>query len=459
MEILYHHNQVKIEKTKNLKSECNLKLAHDGLNLNYIAEYTIEYVRYEKINYIIYEHALNYNIKNGNFSVIYRIKNGDDNTYNLHRTNTKIKKNSFDDLLHISHRGFYAGERRYNFWGVKYKKACVDMLKIISETLNHSICLDKSTHGVNQLYDMLVEHHLTKKNIKWHNNIYNDISQIYPSKKYLKLNDNKFLPAALDSLGIKSKLLIGTLSNLDKKINMKSLKYLCDLFGENYVQYFRYFDWVDASSTHIGRTKKLYCEDEHERTSLVSCFKSYDSGGEYILTEKPLQLLSQIYTLKSYLKCKGLDVKVRGRSYNDLISLKNMWELHKKHFKLGHKLKYFLPNEMVLDLEETIIINEKKFIPQILLSEDQFMIEGMKMNNCMYKQFNVANLYVHLTVIFNKKRVNLQYRYGLLVQSKGKANIPVPKEFKDVIEIINKKMLKYQDVTPKKIEYDFMINN
>lgn len=457
MEILYYHQQEKYEKTKNLKNECKLKLCNVGNQINYIAEYEIEYMRFGKINFVKYEHALTYDIKNGNFSVIYRIINKKDNTYNIYKTSEKKRINNFEFLLDLTYTGFYSGEKRNNFWGVKYKRACIDILKIFSEKLNHPIPIGDKESIINPLYDMLVEHHLTKKNIKWHNNVYNDICQVYPQKKWLKLNDNKFLPAVLDCLGIKSKLLVGVLSNHNKKINMKSLKFLCNLFGDNYVDYFREFDWLQIVSDPMIRTKVFVCEDEHEKRSILKALKTYDEV-DNILNEGPLTLISLLYTLKESLNARGLSLKIKSKSFSELVSLKDLWEAHKKHFKLGYKLKYHLPEDMIVDVEAPITINDKTFVPELILSEDQFRLEGLMMKNCMARQFGVANLYIHMSLCLGKKRVNLQYRKGVLNQSKGKANTNTPKEFKEAIEIINQRMSKYKEMVPKKVSYDFITN-
>jgi hypothetical protein len=171
-----------------------------------------------------------------------------------------------------------------------------------------------------------------------------------------------------------------------------------------------------------------------------------------------LTTISNIYSLKDYLKEKGLQLKVKSRSANDLLSLKDTWELHKKHFKLGYKLKYSLPEEMLNDIQAPITIDDKVFIPSLILSEDDFKFEGIKMKNCMARQFNVANLYIHMSLSLGRKRVNLQYRRGMLNQSKGKANITMPKEFKEAVEILNQKMVKYNEVVPKKTMYDIISN-
>ena len=78
------------------------------------------------------------------------------------------------------------------------------------------------------------------------------------------------------------------------------------------------------------------------------------------------------------------------------------------------------------------------------------------MKNCMAKQFNVGALYIHMAMSLNKKRINIQYRRGLLNQHKAKANTNVSKEFDDAIEILNAKMLKYSTISPEKEKYDII---
>lgn len=455
MEILYYYEQEKYERKKPLKNECKLKLAADSSFINYIAEYYVEYMRMGKINFVTYEHALSYNIQTGKFTVIYRIINKKENTYDIYRNHNRIKKNDFELLLDLTQSGFYSGEKRYNFWGVKYKRACADILKLIAEKLNYTETLTNKDHVVNPLYDMIVEHHLTTNKIKWHDNVYYDICQVYPKKKYLKLNDNKFLPAALDGLGIKSRLLIGSLSTVNKRVDMKSLIFLCNLFGENYVDYFKEFDWLSIICEPMKKSKLYRCEDEHEKKAIAKSLKSY-SEVDSVINDGILATLSNIFQLKEFLKTKGLNLKVKGKSCNDLVTLKDMWDLHKKHFKLGYKLMFSLPEEMISDIHTPITIGDKTFIPSLILTEDDFRIEGMIMKNCMARQFSVGNLYIHMSISLGRKRINLQYRRGMLNQSKGKANTTTPKEFKEVVEIINKKMINYKEVSPKRITYDII---
>jgi hypothetical protein len=247
MEILHYYEQEKYEKNKPLRSDAKLKLLADNNFLRFTSEFYVEYLRMGKMNYLSYEHGLTINKNTGDFCIIYRLLNKKGNTHRLHQNTAKVKTNNFDMLIEVTQRGFYGGEKRYNFWGVKYKKALNDFFKLIVKELN--INLEgkdyEKDQSVNPLYDMLVDYHLDKKNIKGHDNVYWHICEAYPKKKWLKLNDNKFLPAVLDQYGIKSRFLISALSIKDRKckIQLKSLRFLCTLFGENYVDYFREFDW------------------------------------------------------------------------------------------------------------------------------------------------------------------------------------------------------------------------
>ena len=458
MDVLYYHEQEKYERNKPLRNVCKLKLASDNDFLLFIAEFYIEYVRMGKKNYLTYEHGLTINKTTGDISVIYRLLNKKENSYQLHRNVIRAKKNNFDMLIEFTTRGFYSGEKRHNFWGVKYRRACQEMFKLIVDDLNLSNKEQDKEYKINPLYDLLLDYHLDKKGIKGHDCVYWDICEAYPKKKFLKLNDNKFVPAVLDQYKIKSKYLVGALSSRKPsvpKVNFKSVKFLCTLFGENYVDYIREFDWEVICLEYVNSTKVFTCEDESEKRALAKSLKKYNEI-DVISSDGILNTIQDLFILKKFLKEQGLSVKIKSTNCHQLISLKDSWELHKKHFKLGYKLKYNLPLEMIQDLEEPIEIEGKIFKPCLILSEDQFKIEGMIMKNCMAKQFNVGSLYIHASIALNSKRINIQYRKGHLNQNRGKANSTPSKEFDEAVNIFSKKMEKYKEVVPVKEKYDII---
>ncbi len=459
MEILHFYEQEKYERNKPLRSDAKLKLAGDNEFLMFTYEFYVEYIRMGRMNYLTYEHALTINKKTGDFSVGYRLINKKENTYKLHQNVAKVKKNNFEMLIELTQRGYYAGEKRYNFWGVKYKRALSQFHKIIVKELGIDLTGKdyEKDQSVNPLYDMLVDYHLNKKGIKGHDNVYWHICEAYPKKKWLKLNDNKFLPAVLDQYGIKTKYMVGALSVREgkNKINLKSLRFLCSLFGENYVDYFREFEWQSICMEYIKSNKLFVCENDPEKKAITKSLKTYSEIDAYV-HDGVLNTIFDLYTLKGFLKENGLEVKLKSNSSHQLITLKDTWDLHKKHFKLGYKLRYSIPQEMVDDIQADIVIDGDVFKPTIILSEDQFKLEGMIMKNCMAKQFNVGLLYIHIAMSLNKKRINLQYRRGILNQHKGKANTNVPKEFTQAIDILTSRMSKYSTISPEKEKYDII---
>jgi hypothetical protein len=459
MEILHFYEQEKYERNKPLRSDAKLKLAGDNEFLMFTSEFYVEYIRMGRMNYLTYEHALTINKKTGDFSVGYRLINKKENTYKLHQNVAKVKKNNFEMLIELTQRGYYAGEKRYNFWGVKYKRALSQFHKIIVKELGIDLTGKdyEKDQSVNPLYDMLVDYHLNKKGIKGHDNVYWHICEAYPKKKWLKLNDNKFLPAVLDQYGIKTKYMVGALSVREgkNKINLKSLRFLCSLFGENYVDYFREFEWQSICMEYIKSNKLFVCENDPEKKAITKSLKTYSEIDAYV-HDGVLNTIFDLYTLKGFLKENGLEVKLKSNSSHQLITLKDTWDLHKKHFKLGYKLRYSIPQEMVDDIQADIVIDGDVFKPTIILSEDQFKLEGMIMKNCMAKQFNVGLLYIHVAMSLNKKRINLQYRRGILNQHKGKANTNVPKEFTQAIDILTSRMSKYSTISPEKEKYDII---
>jgi hypothetical protein len=92
----------------------------------------------------------------------------------------------------------------------------------------------------------------------------------------------------------------------------------------------------------------------------------------------------------------------------------------------------------------------------LLLTEDEFRVEGFIMKNCMAKQFPHGALYTFVSMQHKRKKINLQYRKGNLVQSYGKANTVVTSIFEDATNILTQKFKKYSNLEWKKEKFDFL---
>ena len=239
-----HYYQEKFSKDKNEKiSTCELKLSSDEDKIYYSSKFYDNFLRIQVKNSISFQYKLTIDKKNGDIEISYQIENNNGEKPWV-KSGNWTKKNDFNRLDGLCDRGFYYGEKRKGFWGNKYKKETNKIIQLIREELKPNINSDYllkkdyQKYEISPFYDMIVDYHLYMRGIKHHDNVYTHIMTDYPKKKWLKENDNKFLPAVLDNYGIKSKYLIGELSfEKNKNIDIKCLNYLCKLFGENYMDY------------------------------------------------------------------------------------------------------------------------------------------------------------------------------------------------------------------------------
>ena len=135
-----------------------------------------------------------------------------------------------------------------------------------------------------------------------------------------------------------------------------------------------------------------------------------------------------------------------------------VWSGYKLHFARGYKVKYLIPDEVVEEIQRDICVGENTFKPKVLLTEDEFRLEGYSMKNCMSKQFPHGAIYIFVSLQLNRKKINLQYRKGNLIQSYGKANTTVDSIFDDATIILSKRLKKYSNLEWKKEKYEFITN-
>jgi hypothetical protein len=460
MEILHYYKQSK--KTKKYleistgDSTCDLKLFHDNDNINFISIFSLNYKRYETIKNIKFEHALTVNLNNGDIRVIYRIIN--QNFINSEMLDITVKNgcNDFKLLHFLTENGFYRGQMRLNFWGVKYNRSLDKFFNLIRDKIKPRLSndflinkiYDKSSH--NNLYELLVDFHLDIKKIKGHNNVYRDIMNNYPKKKWLLNNNNKFLPAILDQLNIKSKYLI---SELNKKtiidVNLDAVNYICKLFGENYNDFILKIDWQKYSGNKIPNKKIHILKDVHEKRSMVSLFNKTTD----ILF---LQKINKLLTIRDYLEKKNFSLKFNIKNEDELSRKTIIWSHIKKHVTRGYRMRYSISKDIIEFVENEIIVNDEIFKPKILLSEDDFIDEGFSMKNCIGDHFPNGMLYIYISLGHKNKKINLQYRKGELIQSYGKANTKVTTKFNEPIKCLNERLITLKDLEWKKEKYDFV---
>jgi hypothetical protein len=175
-----------------------------------------------------------------------------------------------------------------------------------------------------------------------------------------------------------------------------------------------------------------------------------------IKVDNLITTLNKLLSVRQDLEDKGMDLKFKAKNDNDFDTLMEMWLGHKKYLSRGYRLRYIFSENFINEIEAPIYIDDLIFRPIILKSEEDFMIEGYKMKNCMSKQFIHAANYIYVSLKQNRSAINLQYRKGTLNQSYGKANTTVKDKFNNAIEILNQRFGNHPTVFGLKEKYDII---
>ena len=465
MDLLFRHDQNKVVKKFTTSSQCALNLYANDESIEYQATFEFDYNRYGKRMMIVFQHNINVNLINGDINTSYRIINDGLTDEKLFRTTTKQNKNDFKSLFDSIENGIARGEKRRGFWGVKYDRAIETISNMIIEKLQPRFKSKfnreknyKLNHLYNTIYDILVDYHLDVKGIKSHDNVYFDIQNDYPKKKWLEKNDYKFLPSVLDNYGIKTKYLLNELNKgTSKCIQLSTLNYLCKLFGENYLDYIKQFAW-ESHCYDVPPNKKIHrLKNDAEKKCMVSVINKWET--DTIKTDSLIYSVNKLLSVRDLLESKGLDLKFKAKNDSDFDNTMEIWSGIKCHFARGYKVRYTVPTDFVNMIEQDIVVDDQIFKPKILLTEEEFRIEGYTMKNCMSKQFPHGVIYIYVALQSGRKRINLQYRKGQLVQSYGKANTPVNDEiFQKATDILSDRFKENTTIEWKKEKYDILTN-
>lgn len=463
MNLLHRHYQNKKFKSNGSSSICELQLYEYDDLIHYISDFTFDYFRFGDKNQLTIHHGFTLNLKTGDIQTYYQLSNYAVSEKINARSKNKQNKNNFSSIFNLIENSIYKGEKRRNYWGVRYNKSIDKITNILISKIKPHIqdkfYTDKEysqKYVITPIFDLFVDFHLYKKNIKGHDSVYHTIQYEYPKPKWLKQNENKFLPAVLDSYGIKSKYLVGVINQRPEiELNIRNISYLCKLFGDGYVDHLRKTNWVDVILDG-GTTPKNYhtLKNDSEKTAMVNLINDWNNDTS--IRDNFIELINKILNLREFLEKKNINVKFNAHTSDDVELLLKKLENLKNHFKKGYKIRYSYPEQFTNDVESDINIGENTFKVNILKTEEDFFTEGYIMKNCMSKQFSRGVIYVYVSMRCDKMRINLEYKNGILITCFGKANTQVDEMFKDAISELSERMLKHSTVTWVKEKYDFL---
>lgn len=472
MEKIFEYRQNrKTDKGKCVEDNV-IEIFHSDETLLIDLGYYFTYRRPKEINVEDYQltreveniNQISLNLKNADFHVFSSITNrgflGDTRS-----ASPKRRKNKFSQLSDITNESFFrgtksAGSVRYSN---KAKEAWVIIKDILQSKMTNEYLKSKDYNKpeIDPLYDLIVDFHLDKKNIKGHNMVYLDVQEDFPKQKYLKTNDRKFVPALLEQYGIKNRQFVSALSNNEEgmPVIIKTLNYFCKLFGENYIDYMNKIDWEVHCYCPPPTNKVHPLKNEQEKRNMVKVIQSWEEGGLRTNTDMASNgsLVTSLHTvleLRDKIENRGIDLKFQAKHESDFDRTFEEWRGLKKYLTVGYKIRYSFPDEFIKTIEQPIRIGDVIFKPVILKLEEDFKIEGHLMKNCMGGQFSHGSIAVFISLRKDKKWIDVQYARGEKIMSYAKANSPIPDGFQMALKVLNKRMKEFKDVKWIKEKYD-----
>lgn len=448
VELIYNYEQEKKQSKNKSNFYLELKLYKDINIIKYNSIFHFEYTNHLEKKFVVYNYTLEIDLKTGNFKTTY----GFDNQVNVNKTFEVKKINNFLHLEQLIIDGFSKGERNLSFWGLKYEKAKQEIINKLKKELNFNFNYNK-IKKYNDFYVLVVDFFLYKNNIKYHDNVYYHIKYDLPNKKWLKKNNNNYLPSVLDSYGIKSKYFITELNVNCDNLSITSLNYLCKLFGNNYIDYIKKFNWKRYCLNNVLNKKIHKLKNEYEKKSLTKVLKDFEKDNT---TELNLCIVNNLFEIRKYLEKQNIFLDFKAKTNAEFDYVTELWMGSKLHLSRGHKLRYNYCQKFINDVEEDIIINDKIFNIKVLRTEDDFRIEGYIMKNCLTKQFSYGAIYIFIVMKCGNKRINIKYNKNKFMESYGKANTLSSVIFDDGINELNNRMCKYKDLQWDRESYDYV---
>jgi len=468
MERIFNHTQLRKTDKGKCYEKCDINIYHAGDTLLVESEYTFTYRRPNDDNQEEFTlsrevetvRRLSLDLKNSNFTV-YNHTHTKGFFGDLKSAKPKTNKNRFDLLAEMTSFGFYKGGKEKG-WGIgfdrKIEEACSVMRNVIQPRIKNDYLRTKGYNKieVDPMFDMIVDFHLDCKNIKGHDLVYLDIQNDYPKQKFLKVNDRKFIPSVLDGYGIKTRQYNSILTNNEEgmPIIIKTLNYFSKLYGENYVDYMNKVDWhlhcYRVPPTNITHLLK----NEREKKNMLKTMINWEK--EDLNDESLIHSLYSLFELRDMLEKTGIELKYTATNDEEFKRLVENWKGLKKYFSRGYKIRYAFPEEFLEYIQRDIVIGDVKYSPKVLNTEEDFKVEGHIMKNCMGGQFNHGSIFIFISVRKGKKWVNVRYDKGQQTMVYGKANSPIPDDFKIVVNALSKRIRKYGGISWIKEKYDII---
>lgn len=325
----------------------------------------------------------------------------------------------------------------------------------------------------NMFLDCFVE----TNGLKVPNEYYDLLCKWYPTKKFLKKNDNKLIASILDRVGLKSKSMIKLLHKFPNA-DIRKLLVLAKYFG--YQDLHKYIHNIDVRfllvkaedmDAHYYGTNYDFIRNKFEydlRDSEKTCILKLINELMYEFDDDMLKEASATNTVRNQINQindhLSLVTKIREYIPETEMRASNFKDFHTEHIefskidrmiKKGYSIKYLFedqlveyiekPIQLMVDDDETI----KTFYPVLLKIDGEYSEEGAHMHHCVATYADRENsIIVSLREDSpqGSERVTNEFSATTkaCVQSKYFCNAAPPERFVHAVEILKSRVASYR---------------
>lgn len=235
----------------------------------------------------------------------------------------------------------------------------------------------------------------------------NDYQQLligwYPTKVYLKKNQNKLIAAVLDRLKIKSKQTIKLLHE-NPNMDLIRLYTLIKYFGYN--DYHRYLGNIDQNyfrgslekNTIRGAVKTWYPENvvtphqinDNEKSNVLKLINEFVKSNKSEPDDKFKRVIDQNlrqiddhFTMINNIKPHFPEVELRANNWKSFNEEHMMYSRLQGLIRRGYTIEFKFEEKMLEDIEKPIITEGGTFFPVILKTDTEYTEEGKHMHHCV----------------------------------------------------------------------------
>jgi hypothetical protein len=335
------------------------------------------------------------------------------------------------------------------------------------------------------LYDMFMKLFVDINKIKVSNDYEKLMTDWYPTKKYLKKNENKLVAAALDKIGLKSKTII-KLVHSNPNLDLNKLLVLSGFFGKNDLHKYinniqpNYFtsDWDLTNHVEFfkanNKQRSRFLLNQSEKTNtlkLINAVLLEFTDASNLLGRTMSSVFSELadhFLMIDQVREYFPDIQLRATNGKDFHTEHIELSKLQRTIKKGYSIRYNFDESMIKTIEEPIevmvetgefsfpckgIIEVKKikktFYPYILKLDNEYGEEGSHMHHCVASYADKENsIIVSLREdsVSGSERVTSEFSVNgkHCIQSKYFCNAQPPKIFEEPLAILTSRISSYK---------------